>query len=393
MNKNKRNLYLVMAEATITEGLLAMSIMTPFFHSVGLSNEKISLTQIIFTAVLVLLNVPTGYIADRISRKWANIIGDFASSIIFLCYAFTNNFLGIVICESLLGVTSALSSDVDQSLLKHFSGKLARGNGEPEESVLKKYTARLWCFKYISNLILLLLGGPIGAIDLCLAIALSGVPPFIGGVISIFIEDDSEKLTPKHKNPMKDMLSVARTALDSKPLRWRIFAYAVGRQMTHAIIWVATPLFIQAGVPLEFVSCAWAFNSLMAVLGAHLAGKFGHRLNDVQILVVPVALMSISMTTMFINLNLVTVWLYGLMGIVQGWSSSTLTPMVQRYVKPSEQTSVISLMKVFSDTLFIPTTWITGLVADIKLEYSLLATVAMFLPLGLIVIRQLKTTK
>ena len=85
MNKNKRNLYLVMAEATITEGLLAMSIMTPFFHSVGLSNEKISLTQIIFTAVLVLLNVPTGYIADRISRKWANIIGDFAVAYLRLC--------------------------------------------------------------------------------------------------------------------------------------------------------------------------------------------------------------------------------------------------------------------------------------------------------------------
>ena len=188
LSSAKKNLRLVMAESAVTAGLMAMSIMTPFFNSVGLNNEQISLTQIVFTLVVIVLNIPTGYIADRISRKWANIIGDFGHGFLFIAYAFTNNFLSIVICESLIGVMSALSGGVDQSLLKHFSGKLADATGESENKILKSKTAKLECYKQICNLILLALGGPIGAIDLRLAIALSGINQFAGGIISIFID-------------------------------------------------------------------------------------------------------------------------------------------------------------------------------------------------------------
>lgn len=390
LKEAKRNLHLVMAESAITASLMSMSVMTPFFNSIGLNNEQISLSQIIFTVVVIVLNIPTGYLADRVSRKWANIIGDFAHGLILLSYAFTNNIIGVIICESLAGVASALSLGVDQSLLKHFSDKFANATNQSRMSVLKSKTAKLECAKHICTFIMLALGGPIGAISLRLAIALSSVPRFIGGVISIFIQDDSEKLIPTHKNPLKDMARIAKSAFGVKPLRWRIFAYAVGREMTHGIIWVVTPLFMQAGVPLELVSFAWAFNSLMAVFGAHLASKFSHRLNDQQIFIVPMALMFVGMFTMGISLNIVTVWLYGLMGITQGWTAGTLSPMVQKYAKPSEQTSVLSLTKVVADLLYIPAVWVIGLVADIQLNYSLFATIVIFLPLGILIIKKLK---
>lgn len=56
----KRNLKLVMLESTMTAALLSMSIMTPFFYSIGLNQLQISLSQIIFTIVMVFLNLPTG---------------------------------------------------------------------------------------------------------------------------------------------------------------------------------------------------------------------------------------------------------------------------------------------------------------------------------------------
>lgn len=386
----KKNLRLVMAESAVTAGLMAMSIMTPFFNSVGLNNEQISLTQIIFTVVVIILNIPTGYIADRISRKWANIIGDFGHGFLFIAYSFTNNFLGIVICESLIGVMSALSGGVDQSLLKHFSGKLADATGESENKILKSKTAKLECYKQICNLILLALGGPIGAIDLRLAIALSGINQFAGGIISIFIDDDSEKFVPVHKNPIKDVVHIAKNAFKFEPLRLRIFAFAISNEMTHGIIWIVTPLFLQAGVPLSLVSLAWVFNSLTAILGAWLAGKFSHKLSDSQTFVVPLVLMTISMIGMGVNLNIVTVWLYGLMGIARGWTASTIRPMVQKYSKPSQQTSILSITSVVSDLIYIPVVWLIGFVSDMRLEYGLFATVVIFLPIGLIIAKKLR---
>lgn len=162
--------------------------------------------------------------------------------------------------------------------------------------------------------------------------------------------------------------------------------------MTHGIIWIATPLFLKAGVPIELVSFAWAFNALMAIFGAHLASRFSKKLSDAQTLLIPTLLMTLSMLIMGIHLGLGTVWLYSFMGLIQGWTAASLTPMVQKYAKPSEQTSILSLTKTLAELLYIPAVWLIGFVADFKLEYGLFATVAIFLPLSLIIIKKLKTS-
>lgn len=391
LSSAKRNLRLVMSESAITAGLLAMSVLTPFYNSIGLNNEEIAFTQMIFTVAAIIFNIPLGYVADRFSRKWANVIGDFGHGVFLLVYSVMGSFTGVVICEILVGVMSALSDGVDQSLLKHFASKIAKSTDTSETRILKSKTAKLECYKYLCNLFLLILGGPIGAIDLRLAIALSSVNHFVGGAIGLFIKDDSEKLHPQHRNPLKDMFAIAKTAFKTKPLRWRIFAYAVGREVTHGVIWIVTPLFLRAGIPLELVSFAWAFNALTAVLGTRLAARFSHKLTDSQIMITPILLMTISMGVMGIHLNIITVWLYGIMGVVQGWSGATLIPMVQKHTKPSEQTSVLSLTKVLAQLLYIPAVWLIGVAADIRLEYGLFATIIIFLPLGLIIIKKLKS--
>ncbi len=386
----RRNLRLVMAESAVAAGLLAMPVFTPFFSSIGLSNQQISEVQIYFTIVLTFLNIPMGYVADRISRKWANVIGDFGHAVVLLAYSQVASFAGAVVCECACGIAAALSDGVDQSLIKHFVSQISQGTGESETKLLKSKTAKLEIYKQCANLLLLMLGGPIGAINLRLAIALSAVNHFAGGVLSLFIKDDSEKLCPKHKNPLKDIYEIAKVAMKNRPLRTRIFAYAVGREMTHGIIWIATPLFLKAGIPMGIVSFAWVFNTLMCIVGAKIADKYGKNLSDTKIMAVPVVLMSVSMLVMGLHLNLFTVWLYGAMGITQGWTAATLIPMIQKYVKPTEQTSILSVTKTLSQMLYIPTVWVIGFVADIRLEYGLFATIAIFLPLGLIIIKKLK---
>lgn len=388
----KKNLRLVIAESGITAGLLAMPIMTPFFNSIGLNQAQISETQMLFTVVTMLLNLPLGYIADRFSRKWANIIGDFGHAIIMLAYSQVGGFWGAVACECFFGLSSALTDGVDQSLLKHFVGKVAEETGESERKLLRSKTAKLEIVRQASNLILMLLGGPIGAISLRLAIALSAVNHFIGGIISIFIDDDSEKFQPVHKNPIKDIAHITKTTAKSPMLRRRIIAFAIAREMTHGIIWVVTPLFLKAGVPMSVVSFAWVGNSLMAILGARLAYKYGKNLSDTTTVAIPLAMMTFSMIIMALRLNIITVWLYGLMGITQGWTAATMIPMVQHYAKASEQTSVISLAKMLAQLLYIPVVWVIGLVADVELTYSLIATVVIFLPLGIISIKSLAKT-
>ena len=129
MNVALRNVKLVMLELALTAGLLSMSIMTSFFYSIGLTQLEVSKTQIIFTMIMMVLNVPMGWVADRFSRKFANVIGDFGVAVTFIGYAFANDFWSVVICESLLGCFMALSQGVDHGLRKHFCNQLDSGGG------------------------------------------------------------------------------------------------------------------------------------------------------------------------------------------------------------------------------------------------------------------------
>jgi cyanate permease len=99
------------------------------------------------------------------------------------------------------------------------------------------------------------------------------------------------------------------------------------------------------------------------------------------------------MGALSISINLFTVCLYFLMGIVQGWANATLMPMVQRHADPAEQNTIVSMAKVAGQILYIPIVWLTGYAADISLNYAPLVTLIIFIPLGLLVIKTLNKKK
>lgn len=383
-NFYKRNLKLVMFESAITAGLISMSVMSPFFLSIGLTQSEIALSQSIFTIFMVVLNVPTGWLADRFGRKWANVIGDIGHAIVLLLYARAQTFFDVVLCETLAALFLSFSKGVDLSLLKHFSQKIS-----PEEKVYRYWATKLAVLQNACALILVFLGGPIGAISFRLAIASSSVPYILGGIASFFIHDDSERLVAKYRNPLYDMGSIVKSSFTNPALRLRILAYAVGRQMTHGIIWVFTPILLYVGIPLPIVSSMWALNSLSSIIGAKMAARFSPKMHDWQIFLVPLMLMTISMAAMSCCLNRITVWLYLLMGVTQGWTSATMSPMVQRYTQMDSQTSVLSFASVVSHCLYIPVIWIIGKVADINLRLTTLITLIIFAILGIFVLARL----
>ncbi len=380
-----RSLRLVIFESAITSGLISMSIMTPFFYSIGLSNAEIALSQAFFTIIVSLLNLPMGWLADHLSRKWANVIGDFGCACGHLLYAIIHGFTGTVICECWLGIFLSLSQGVDFTLLKHFSGQISS-----EEQYFRRQSAQLAFWHHLCSLVLILLGGPLGAINFRLAIAASSIPYFIGGIASLLVRDDSAKLCPTHGNPIRDMLRIICSALSKPRLRWRLFAYAVGREMTHGIIWVLTPMLLLAGVPLTIISVAWAIDSVARIVGSRLALRYATRLRGDRVFAIPLLLMTASMLVLSFKLNLWTIGIYLLMGVVCGWTGATLMPLVQEETPPDEQTTVVSLAKVMGQILYVPASLAIGWAADFAVRYAAFMTVVIFLPLGLIILRHLQ---
>jgi MFS family permease len=364
-------------EVILTGVLLSMPIMVPFYKSIGMDQGQIGLSQAIFTAVLLLVNIPTGWLADRFSRKFCNAFGDLGCALALIIYSQAHSFAEVVFAEVVFGIAIAFSQGADSALLRAYSSFF-----DSSGKFFRKQNALLATWQPIAQAVGLIAGGIIGASDPRLAIGVSAAPFIVGSILSFFIREAGDRLTSVHRNPIRDMVRVTRESVGRDPyLRWLIIAHAVGREITHVMIWALTPILLIAGVPLAIVGVAWVINSAMVALGARLAHRFAEPLRAWQRFMVPMITVLTGLTIMSIHLSAGTVWLYALLGLAQGWTAATLLPMVQLEAPDSHQASIVSIAKSAAQLLYIPLVWVVGLAGNMDIRFTMLTTVIVFTPM------------
>lgn len=384
-NDNKKmyrsNLTRVIWETILTSigAGFSVSTITIFWNSIGMDQTAIGFVQMMFTIVIFALDIPMGYIADRFNRKILNVVGDIGVAVTFVVYAFSSNMYMVILSECLLGVFMAMTNGVDQSFIKYNCNQID-SSGE----LFKKTNIKVQTLRYISLLIVVIIGGFMSKYSLRLAIGCSFIPYFIGGLIALGIKDFNGKVESKHKNPIKDIAHNVKDIMKEKSVRAYLFSYILGNEVTHSQIWIFTPLLVLIGVPIEIVSLGWVLNYVMQILGSILAKKL-IKLKVSNRFAIPMIIEMIWMTIIVLNTNIITIWLFGLNGMVHGLMRAILITPLQESTKDEVQTSVMSIASTGGRLLYMPIVYIINYLGNIKLQLALVGVIALFLPMSLYV--------
>lgn len=97
--------------------LLYLPFIVYYFQELGFSLTNIMLFSAATTIVVLLMEIPSGYIADRIGRKNSLIISVFFHIISMLFLYFTKSFLSLITAHIFLGLCMAFYSGADTALL------------------------------------------------------------------------------------------------------------------------------------------------------------------------------------------------------------------------------------------------------------------------------------
>lgn len=386
IRKYKVNLRRIIWETVLTSigGGFCVSTITIFWNSIGMNQTAIGLVQMIFTIVMVLFDIPMGYIADRFNRKLLNVIGDLGVAITFVGYAFSQNIYGAILSECLLGVFMATTNGVDQGFIKYNCNRI-----DESGNLFKRMNIKIFTTRYVLLLVSVCIGGLVAKFNLRLSIGMAFIPYFIGGLIALGIKDFDARAEVKHKNPLKDMAISIREILKDAKARALLFAYVLGKELTHAQIWIFTPLLVLVGVPIEIVSIGWAFNYVAQIIGSKLSEKMINFKTSNKF-AIPFALEFVWIAILVCNLNIVTVWLFTLNGFVHGLIEGSMMTPLQEATKDEVQTSVMSVASTFARILYIPLVYTVNCLGNINLKYGLLGVVGIFLPLSLIIYFQIR---
>lgn len=388
-DKYRLKLKLVFVESILAVGAfgIMMPIMTEFWKSIGMNQTFIGLTQMICTIVIVLLDIPMGYIADRYNRKMLNVIGDFGLAASFIIYMFAKNFWWAIVAEIMCGVFVAMTNGVDRAFLKFYSDSIDE-SGE----LFKKNNAKLQISHNISLIVCIGIGMIISKYSLKACLGASAIPFIMCGLCSIFIDDIGTKAVSEHKSNTKAMLYSVKEILKEKKLRWLIMACSVSGQVTHAIIWILTPMLIKVGVPVYIVGLAWIINHIMPILGSMVAKKCTKFKLENKFLL-PYILICINCLIVIMLPNIYTVWLLALNSFASSFCGILLMPIVQEETQDCYQTTVVSLVSTCSRLLYIPLVYLVNMAADSKLEYGLLVNLLIFAPFYGVIYFKLKKKK
>lgn len=370
----RKNLNMTIIETILTSigAGFSIPIINVFWSSLGMNQIDVGFVQMIFTIIIVFLDIPMGYLADRFNRKLLNIIGDIGVALTFLFYAFSKNMYMVIISEGLLGIFMAMTNGVDQSFIKYNADKI-----DSSGKLFKKINTKIYTYRYIATFIVMVIGGFISKYNLRLAIGISFLPYMIGGIVAFFINDYADKIQNKYKSITRDMLHNVKSILNNEKTRIYFLAYILGREITHPHIWIFTPLMVMVGIPIEVVSFGWIFSEIFKIIGAKLAEKFLHIKTSVKfalIFLVTVCWMSV----LIINTNIFTIWIFVLNGLVTGIVTGSLITPLQETVAESKQATIISIASTGARILYIPLVYVINYLGNIKLQLALVGMIVFF---------------
>ena len=376
----RRTLNIIFAESILTYSgiFLCIPIMTVFWNRIGMNQFMIGVSQMMCAVTLFLFDVPMGYFADRFSRKALNVIGDIGIMGAFIFYAFAENFWMVVVGEILCGLFLAMSGGVDRAFLKIYSDKID-SSGE----LFKRKMAHLTVWQIISMCLAILIGMFISKYDIRLTILAVAVPFLAAAILALLIKDIGEKIVAMHTNHLKDMIITFKYVVKNTEMKWLIYSYAIGFEVTHPIIWALTPLLVKVGVPVWLVGIGWLLWYGLAPLGALFAKKTMHLNTSTQIFI-PFAIVTLASLPVIMLPNLITIWLFPLSGMAFGLVNIYIMPKIQQKTEEKYQATIVSIASSSSRLIYIPIVLITNYFGNTNPQYILLATLLIFAPLTLL---------
>lgn len=214
--------------------MLTTPFLMIFYTDHGLSASEAFQIKAVYSILIVLLEIPSGYFSDALGRKRSLIIGAVLGTLGFAIYSGFQGFWSFLIAEAVLGIGQSFISGSDSALL-YDSLLVAKRDNE-----YARYEGRLTAIGNAAESISAFVGGLLALISLKslfyaqTAVAFIAVPAAIT-LVEPIIDDAKEKIKPS----LKGVLKIVHWAIvENKALRWRLLYSSVIGTGTLTMAWI-----------------------------------------------------------------------------------------------------------------------------------------------------------
>lgn len=332
----------VIAMCIASEAMFFIPVALTYYNMKGADVGTFMLLMGIFRIATFVLEIPTGFLADKWSRPHQLMASRvfWLLSLVVLYYA--ENFSTLLASEVLAALACALRSGTQEAYLY----EALRAQGKATRNNVTLWRSLLMTAAMATEAVASFCGGYLFTLNPHAPVLLSTAFAVLGLLISFALPAVPMQKSSRHKNPLKDLYLVTHHSLRRHPrLPGLLVAPFVMFGLTGTVFWVMQTRLNNLGFSPAMVGYAlgaYFVLKMLATLGAgKLLARFGER---TLIAAMPIALL-LGTTLMFTTQHplLVVFGTFIGAGLVHGVGSPVISALIDHEVSDGEHATVLSV--------------------------------------------------
>jgi len=357
MNQLTKQLWLLGLMRVIRMFLITMPIIVIYWQSHGLTVKDIFVLQVIFSIALVILEIPSGYLADRFGNKNIILFGSITGVLGYVLYWLIPSYAGFVAAELMLALSVSLMSGSRDALLHDTLSAHAA------ESNYTKYQGRFNAWGQVSEATAAISAGLIAtSVSLSAVLAIQAVVLSLAIPIAFMLQAYRGERTETDS-----LLTIVHYCFrGNRRLLWLNLMTGAINASTLTMVWFVQPHWKELGVNLLYFGFFWAALNFVVAGGSLLAARIQQM---------------VRFRVLFAIMATAPIWLYGgmsllanslaavvfvsLFWLLRGVTMPIVSDYVQREATTKNRATVLSANALVGRLVFSIVSPFVGWVTDV----------------------------
>jgi MFS family permease len=343
-NPYRRNLYIYPFFIFFSQMLIIGPILVPFMRFKGLDYSEILLLQSISAISVFAFEVPTGVIADLVSRRVSLILSGLFMASGLLFYLLFSTFFHFICAEILFGIGLTFSSGADSALLFE-TLKLER-----KESELQKREGTAMSFVFIGQAIGSVISGWLYRSDPYSPMWISFANVLIAMFSAFFFRE-----VPREKSGQKYYKHVgASFALTFKTpaLLWIVVLASLFGFASRISYWMYEPFFSCIHLDIRWYGIVFLFFNLTAAFSSRVLVSKASRYKPRKVLLFLSYLLSITFILPVLSRNYFGIVFLNFQQVVRGMHKPVTQFYINKHIEDKYRATILSTVGLASNLSF-----------------------------------------
>lgn len=376
--KLRSNIWKLYALGIIQWFLLVMPIIVLFYQENGLSMRQIMILQAFASLTIVCIEIPSGYFADRVGRKYSLLVGSILGFLGTFIYALTFNFWGFLFAEFLISLSMGFISGADCALLYDSLTEIK------QTDLYKSIQGRLSAVANFSEGIASIIGGLLALISLRTPFFIEAAVVFFSIFVALSLHEPKQHISEIPESHGREMWNTIKYVLrDNKEIKNLMWYSAFVSTATLIFVWLAQPYWKSLGIPLIAFGILWAVLQFIVGCFSLISHKIEKIFGRGKLMISFIALLAVAYLSISLFKSVWAIAFVVIFYIVRGIQDPLLKVYINELVPSQMRATILSIKSFLGRLIFSILGPFIGWIADVyTLPQAFLFSAILFLVLG-----------